>query len=43
MTTKVILDSEAQTQLETSIGLNNILKFHISVVISLSLIMPIGV
>lgn len=43
MTTKVILDSQAQTQVETSIGLNNILKLHISVVLSLSLIMPVGV
>lgn len=43
MTTKVILDSQAQTQLETPIGLNNILKLHVSVVLSLSLIMPIGV
>ena len=42
MTTKVILDSQAQIQLETSIGLNNILKSYISV-LSLSLIMPIGV
>ena len=43
MTTEVILDSQAQIQLETSIGLTNILKSHISVVLSLSLIMPIGV